>query len=172
MTTPTPQLSSHRDQNKTKPSIGDATSAHGFSAAPRVTARPPSRKLSVPSARALAMLTLMPVGATSLPRLHVQRRQPDGTLRVLDRPTGQSLVVYTPRFVHQFYAGHRSGRWYIRPSTFVGSEPLSPGFATARAAIEALSSGLWSLISLLTECAGHMPRVVWPESGSQRDRIQ
>jgi hypothetical protein len=106
------------------------------------------------------MLTLLPVHATPVPRVHVQPRRPDGTLRVLDRPTGQQLVVYTPRFIHQFRAGHRSGRWYVRPATCVGSEPQSPGFVSARAAIEALTAGRWSLESLLANRGGLPLRVV------------
>jgi hypothetical protein len=102
------------------------------------------------------MIRLWPVHAASVPRVHVQPRRPDGTLHVLDRPTGQQLVVYTPRFVHQFSAGHRRGRWYVRPATSVGSEPRSPSFASARAAIEALGAGRWSLESLLAN-RGKLP---------------
>jgi hypothetical protein len=160
MTSSTPQPNPRRDEVKVRRSIEGTSSDLEVTAPKCEAAQPASRPMSVPSARALTMLTLIPVGATPLPRIHVRPRHPDGTLRVMDRPTGQNLIVYTPRFIHQFCAGHRAGRWYVRPSTFVGSVPQSPGFATARAAIEALSSGRWSALSLLTERAGRVPRVL------------
>ena len=118
------------------------------------------------------MLTLWPVQATPVPRVHVELRQPDGTLRILDRPTGQHLVIYTPRFTQQFRAGHRRGRWYVRPATSVGLGPQSPGFATARAAVEASSAGRWSLESLLANRGGLPLRVVTSMPGAQPVRAQ
>jgi hypothetical protein len=114
------------------------------------------------------MLTLLPVHATSVPRVHVEPRQPNGTLRVLDRPTGQQLIVYTPRFNQQFRAGHRSGRWYVRPVTYVGSDPQSSSFTTARAALEAVTAGRWSLDSVTAHRAGLPLRVIWPASDRPR----
>ena len=85
--------------------------AGGFSVGPTpASPRPRSRRRSIFTSRALAMLTLLPVHATSVPRVHVEPRQPDGTLKVLDRFTGQQLIVYTPRFTQQFRAGIVRGR--------------------------------------------------------------
>ena len=118
---------------------------------------------SVSSSRALAMLTLLPIQAAPVQRVHVEGRQPDGTLRVHDRPTGQQLLVYTPRFNEQFRAGHRAGRWYVRPLLHVGVQPQSCGFATARAAIEAVSAGSWTLDAAAAARRGPgMFRVIWP----------
>ena len=103
------------------------------------------RRRSPSSSRALAMLTLLPVHAPAVPRVHVEPRHPNGTLRVLDRITGEQLLVYTPRFTAQFHAGHRAGRWYVRPVNHVGIDLRSHGFATARAAIEAVTAGRWSI---------------------------
>jgi hypothetical protein len=97
------------------------------------------------SAEALALLTLRPVQATPLPRHHVALRAPDGNLVVDDRATGERFVVYLPRFVYQFHAGHHAGQWYLRPVVDVGSAPQSAGFPGPRAAVEALRSGRWKL---------------------------
>lgn len=91
------------------------------------------------------MLTLLPVHAAPLGRVHVGPKRPDGTLRVLDRPTGQMLLIYTPRFTAQFRAGHRAGRWYVRPALHVGAEPRSREFTSARSAVEAVEAGGWRL---------------------------
>lgn len=146
---------------KTNPSPSTG-SASAPDAGTRPAPSPPRSRRggSAVSARALAMLTLWPVDSTPLPRVHVEPRRPDGTLRIHDRPTGQQLVVYTPSFDHQFKAGHRRGRWYVRPATTVGSSPRSPGFASARAAIEALTAGRWSLDSLLADRRGLPLRVI------------
>jgi hypothetical protein len=121
------------------------------------------------SSRALAMLTLLPIHATAVNRVHVEKRQPDGTLRVFDRPTGEHLLVYTPRFTEQFRAGHRTGRWYVRPLVYVGVRPQSPCFATARGAIEAVSAGSWSL-SAAAMNRGRVPfRVIWPDQMEGQD---
>jgi hypothetical protein len=124
---------------------------------------PRSRALS--SRRALAMLECLPILAAPVPWLHVQPRLPDGTLRVLDRPTGRQLIIYTPQYTPQFRAGHRAQRWYVRPSAYVGCEPESPSFATARSAIEAVAAGRWSLASLMSLRAGLPIRVIWPAAG-------
>ncbi len=110
------------------------------------------------------MLTLLPVHDAPVNRVHVANRQPDGTLRVFDRPTGQHLLVYTPRFTEQFRAGHRASRWYVRPLIYVGVKPQSHGFATARGAIEAVSSGTWNLTAPVAKHRGPLAlRVIWPD---------
>jgi hypothetical protein len=144
--------------------VGAAPPAGRIPAPPRLASRRPS----VSTARALAMLTLQPVHATSVPRVHVEPRQPDGTLRVLDRPTGEQLIVYTPRFTLQFRAGHRSGRWYVRPITHVGSDPRSLSYPTARGAIEAVTAGRWSLGSCSAKGTDPRLRVIWPASDRSR----
>ena len=123
---------------------------------------PPSRprRRSPSSSRALAMLTLLPVHAPAVPRVHVEPRHPNGTLRVLDRITGEHLLVYTPRFTAQFDAGHRAGRWYIRPVNHVGIDLRSHGFATARAAIEAVTAGRWSKGTAVASRTVRVPRVI------------
>ena len=120
--------------------------------APSIGPKPSSRQLqarrrSTAVSQALAMLRLLPVHEMLVPRIHVGPRQPDGTLRILDRFTGQQLIVYTPRFAQQFRAGHCSGRWYVRPVTHVGTGPMSGSYSTARAAIEAVTAGHWSFRS-------------------------
>ena len=143
---------------------GGAPSVGPTSASPR----PRSRRRSISVSRALAMLTLLPVHATSVPRVHVEPRQPDGTLRVLDRFTGQQLIVYTPRFTQQFRAGHRSGRWYVRPVTHVGTDPTSRSFPTAWGAIEGVTAGRWSLRSGSAKGPQERLRVIWPASEPPR----
>ncbi len=130
--------------------------------------RPRSRRRSISASRALAMLTLLPVHATSVPRVHVEPRQPDGTLRILDRFTGQQLIVYTPRFTQQFRAGHRSGRWYVRPVTHVGVDPMSQSFPTARGAIQGVTAGRWSLRSSSAKGPQEQVRVILPASAPSR----
>ena len=97
------------------------------------------------SAEALNMLTLRPVFTTPVPRHHVESRAPDGSRLVHDRATSERFVVYSPRFVDQFKAGHRAGLWYLRPSTDVEATPRSVGFPTALAAVEAVRAGEWRL---------------------------
>jgi hypothetical protein len=97
------------------------------------------------SAEALSMLTLRPVFTAPVPRHHVEPRAADGALVVHDRATSDQFVVYSPRFVYQFRAGHHAGLWYLRPATDVGVTPRSAGFRTAQAAIEALRDGGWRL---------------------------
>jgi hypothetical protein len=113
------------------------------------------------SAQALAMLTLWPVFATPVPRLHVQPRAPDGRLIVYDRAMGEQLVVYAPRCVSEFRGGHRAGQWYLRPVADVGTTPRSRAFATPRAAIEALKVGRWSLSSTPRFRPDPRLRVIW-----------
>jgi hypothetical protein len=128
--------------------------------------RPKPRCRALSSRRALAMLARLPIHAAAVPCLHVQPRLPDGTLRVLDRPTGRQLIIYTPQYTPQFRAGHRARRWYVRLSAHVGCEPESPSFATARSAIEAVAMGRWSLDSLMSLRAGLPLRVVWTADNS------
>jgi hypothetical protein len=97
------------------------------------------------SAEALSMLTLRPVFTTPVPRHHVEPRAADGALLVHDRATSEQFVVYLPRFVHQFRAGHNAGLWYLRPARDLGATPRSTGFRTAQAAVEALRGGVWRL---------------------------
>ncbi len=109
------------------------------------------------------MLTLRPVFATPVPRHHVAPRAPDGSRLVHDRATSERFVVYSPRFVYQFKAGHRAGLWYLRSSTDVAATPRSVGFSTASAAVEAVRAGDWRLSH---SCPNHdRPgkhcRVIW-----------
>jgi hypothetical protein len=97
------------------------------------------------SAEALFLLTLYPVFATPVPRYHVGPRAPDGVLLVHDRATSDRFVAYSPRFIHQFHAGHHAGLWYLRRVTDRENRPSSVGYATARAAVEALRAGGWML---------------------------
>ncbi len=115
------------------------------------------------SAEALKMLTLRPVFATPVPRHHIEPRAPDGSRRVLDRATSEQFVVYSPRFVYQFRAGHHAGLWYLRPMTDAGTIPRSVGFPTARAAVAALRAGRWGLSSSPRDrdVAGAPCRVIW-----------
>ena len=129
-------------------------------AGPSRTAR--RRPRNQASQRALAMLKLFPVAAATVPRIHIEKPASVEGLRIFDRPTGQRLVVYTPRFNSQFKAGHHSGRWYVRPVDDAGLEPLGPSFATAKAAVEAVASGRWSFTALLAERQGLRLRVIWP----------
>lgn len=104
------------------------------------------RLLTYPgSAEALSMLTLRPVFTMPVPRHHVAPRAADGALVVHDRATSARFVVYSPRFVYQFRAGHHAGLWYLRPARDAGAIPQSKGFRTARAAVEALRGGVWRL---------------------------
>jgi hypothetical protein len=92
----------------------------------------------------VAMLARQSVFVASLPRFHVKPRWVDGTLLVRDRALDEQFKIYTPRFVSQFRAGHRSGLWYLRPAGDLGFAPQSQGFPTARDAIEALRSSYWN----------------------------
>lgn len=97
------------------------------------------------SSRDLAMLRIAPIDSAPLPRAHVARRQAGGSFRIHDRPGGEDVLVYTPTFRTQFEAGHRAGRWYVRPVTSVGGSPRSLAFPTAREAVEAVERGAWRL---------------------------
>jgi hypothetical protein len=97
------------------------------------------------SARDLAMLRVAPIDAASLPRVHVGLGQAAGAIRVLDRSSGEELLVYTPTFNAQFAAGHRSGQWYVRPALGVGGVPRSIAFTAAREAVEAVAADAWRL---------------------------
>jgi hypothetical protein len=96
-------------------------------------------------AGAMAMLTLHPVCATPVRRLHIEPKLPSGTLTVYDRSSDEHVRVYSPRFTFQFRAGYQAGQWYLRPVTDVGTAPCSPGFRTAREAIAALDEGRWRI---------------------------
>jgi hypothetical protein len=118
------------------------------------------------SARDMAMLRLAPVDGFAVPRLHVEPRHVGGGLRVLDRPSGTHVLVYTPRHAVQFRAGCRAGRWYVRSLTQVGGQPQSHDFDTARAAVEAVSRGAWSLSAARPAPSAAVPRirVIWPDA--------
>jgi hypothetical protein len=113
------------------------------------------------AAQAMAMLTLTPVFATPVPRLHVEPKAPDGRLIVHDRALGGQYVVYAPRFVSQFRGGHRAGQWYLRPVSDVENAPRSLAFPTARAAIEALKTDRWSSSSNPRYRPDPRLRVIW-----------
>ena len=150
-------------QPKTIPSDARAGGAPSVGPTPApLRLRPRRRPTS--ATRALAMLTLLPVNATAVPRVHVEPRHPDGTLKVLDRFTGQQLIVYTPRYTQQFRGGHCSGRWYIRPLTHVGTDPTSRSFPTARGAIEGVTAGSWRLGSNSAKGPQNQVQVIWPAS--------
>ena len=113
---------------------------------------------------AMRMLTLRPVFATPVPRLRVGPRAPDGTFRVHDRAKSEDLVVYSPRFLYQFRAGHHAGQWYVRPATDVGMDPYSPGFPTAQCAIDAIRAGRWVVSAQKRYCRPTTLRVMWPQT--------
>jgi hypothetical protein len=115
------------------------------------------------SAEALSLLTLHPVFATPVPRHHIEPRAPDGTRWVHDRATSEQFAVYSPRFVIQFRAGHRSGLWYLRPATDLGITPRSVGFRTRLAAVEALRAGGWMPGRSIPECERRRRpcRIIW-----------
>jgi hypothetical protein len=125
------------------------TTSPGASAAARARKDKKTRPRWPPvvpgSAAALALLTLRPVGATPVPRHHIAPRAADGARRIHDRATSEQFVVYSPRFISQFQAGHQAGLWYLRLAADRGSTPRSVGFRTSRAAVEALGTGRWRL---------------------------
>jgi hypothetical protein len=107
------------------------------------------------------MLTQMPVSAAPVPRVHIGHRQPGGTLRVFDRPTGRHLMIYSPMHANQFASGHKAGLWYVRPANQSAAEPQGPGFASAQAAIEAVNSGRWSHQAQRSPQTFRALRVIW-----------
>jgi hypothetical protein len=115
---------------------------------------------------AIAMLTLRPVFATPIPRHHVERNSPNGTLIIQDRATSDSFVIYSPRFVHQFCAGHHAGKWYVRPLTDLGAAPCSPPFPAAGLAFDALRAGGLSIFAKARYRSRESPRVIWSEASS------
>jgi hypothetical protein len=125
------------------------------------------RRRSRESARALAMLSLLPVHALPVPKVHVEPRRPDGSIAVFDRPTGTQLIVYTPRFDRQFRAGHCGGSWYVRPLIELGSEPVSLAFPTAKEAIDAVAEGRWRKGVRPSSRGSPLIRVIWPASVCQ-----
>jgi hypothetical protein len=131
-------LSMRAGQNRAEPATA-VRSRKGNTSRPRWPPAYPG------SAEALCLLTLRPVFATPVPRHHVAPRAPDGKLVVDDRATGEQFVVYSPRFIFQFRAGHHAGRWYLRPADDVGTAPQSVGFPAPHAALEALRAGGWRL---------------------------
>jgi hypothetical protein len=123
-----------------------------------------ARRPTAPSStRNMAMLRLAPLDAFALPRLHVESRHVDGGLRVLDRPSGNYVLIYTPYYSSQFRGGHRAGKWYVRSLTYVGSQPQSLDFPTARAAVDAVERGDWMRQSTTPAVALPRPtlRVIW-----------
>jgi hypothetical protein len=121
-----------------------------------------SRPRRIPgSANALLMLTKCPVVATPIPRHHVERRGPDGSRMILDRATSEQFVVYVPRLVPEFRAGHHAGLWYFRRVTEPGTTPSSAGYPSARAAVQALLAGQWRAIRSRSRSAGKRIRVIW-----------
>ena len=154
-------------QNKAGPDGRPAESlGHGSVVIPPAGTCLPKRRRrrSGESARALAMLNLLPVHALPVPKVHVEPRRPDGSIAVFDRPTGTQLIVYTPRFDRQFHAGHRGGSWYVRPLIELGSEPVSLAFPTAKAAIDAVAEGRWRKGTRPGSRGGSSIRVLWPPS--------
>ena len=115
------------------------------------------------SAEALSMLTLLPVFTAPVPRHHVEPRAVDGSLMIHDRATSDLFVVYSPRFVSQFRAGHRAGLWYLRPATDVGVAPQSAGFRSSQAAVAALRGGAWRPQGAKTRIHHRVPdcRIRW-----------
>jgi hypothetical protein len=99
--------------------------------------------------------------AMPVPRHHVEPRAPDGSRLVHDRATNQRFVVYSPRFVYQFRAGHRAGRWYLRLTTDAGTAPRSVEFPTALDAILALRAGDWRLSHPRRHRPAKRCRVIW-----------
>lgn len=144
----------------TRPVVDEATRSSGV-----LKSKTPRRRRTrhSGSAGALKMLTLHPVFAIPVPRHHVEPRGPDGSRLVHDRATSELFVVYSPRFVDQFRAGHHSGLWYLRATSDVGATPRSVGFATARAAVEAVRAGQWKLANSHADQshAGRRCRVIW-----------
>jgi hypothetical protein len=94
-------------------------------------------------AQALQLLTLYPVHATAVPRLHVAPRWPDGSRLVYDRATSDRFVVYSPRFAQQFRAGYRARLWYVRAKSDPGDTPQSVGFTSVHEAVEAVRRDRW-----------------------------
>jgi hypothetical protein len=82
---------------------------------------------------------------------------------VHDRATSERFVVYSPRFVDEFRAGHHAGLWYLRATTNVGVTPQSAGFPTVRAAVDALRTGQWGPSHLRPDHRrpGKRCRVMW-----------
>ncbi len=142
----------------------------GAPALPAPRSRGRSRRASSSSRGALAMLTLLPIHNPLISRLHVAPREPDGRLRVLDRFTGEELVVYTPRFVQQYHAGHIAGRWYVRRAAHVGAEPVSRSFPTARSAVEGVAEGRWSVRVGPGHSAPGRLRVIWQVPARDRSK--
>ncbi len=117
----------------------------------------------IPGSReALNMLMLRPVFATPVPRHHVEPRGPDGSRLVHDRATNERFVVYSPRLVHEFRAGHHAGLWYLRPIAQRGATPTSAGFPSVRAAVEALHAGNWKASRSRSKPAAKPCRIIWP----------
>lgn len=124
------------------------------------------------SSRDRAMLQVAPVESASLPRVHASHRQMGGSFRIHDRPGGEDVLVYTPMYRTQFEAGHRSGRWYVRPVTSVGGTPCSVPFESAKEAIEAVGRNSWRLRVVAGDGRSserHRPRlrVIWNSTESR-----
>lgn len=113
----------------------------------RKEARQRSHRTCPGSIEMLAMLESRSVFVTPVPRHRVEPRAADGAILVHDRATGEQFVVYLPRFVHQFHAGHRAGFWYVRPVADFGEIPRSIGFRSSQAAVNALRASIWRIQS-------------------------
>ena len=111
-------MSTFPQTQPTKGSDSQAPASAGRGRPSRVRYRPWNQG----SRRALAMLRLFPVEAAPLPRVHLEAAGADSGLQVFDRPTGQRLLVYTPRFNTQFQAGHRAGRGDFVEDEILGLE--------------------------------------------------
>ncbi len=151
---------SGRREKDAPPSSGPAASVIGRRSKGQRSAR--QRPERVPGCvEALKMLTLRPVFATSVPRHHVDARTADGSRLVLDRATNQQFVVYLPRFVNEFRAGHRAGQWYLRCTTDHGAAPAERSFPSAHAAVAALRNGDWAIAEPRRERARKNCRIIW-----------
>jgi hypothetical protein len=113
------------------------------------------------SVHALVMLTRQPVNAAPVPRFHISPRVVDASLLLTDRASGEQFLVYTPRFISQFRAGHRTGLWYVRRRTDLGVAPRSSGFETTRDAVEALRTESWNLSILAVDSHRGCRRIYW-----------
>jgi hypothetical protein len=144
---------------------GPGSTAVAAGSVPRIrkTLQRPGPARDPGSAAALKMLTLRPVFVTAVPRHHIEPRTADGSRLVHDRATSELVVVYSPRFIDQFRAGHHAGLWYLRAKADVAATPRSAGFATPGAAIEAVRAGQWGLgrSRVEHERAGKHFRVIW-----------
>jgi hypothetical protein len=95
-------------------------------------------------------------------------KAPDGTLLIHDRATSDSFVVYSPRFVRQFHAGHHAGKWYLQPLKDLGAAPCSRAFPAAALAVDALRTDRWSTSAKAGFTSRKRPRVIWSQGRAGR----